>query len=906
MIPLKIQIKNFLSYGPKLQEIDFGPYPLICLSGKNGHGKSALLDAMTWALWGQARKTSGTLKPDAQLLRLGQTTMLVIFDFIFNNQMYRVRREFALTKKGNPYASLEFGILERETEHLRPLTEKTIRDTQETIDRMLGLDYDAFVNSAFLRQGNANEFSKKSPKERKEILASILQLDKYETIRKAAMEKAKTANADGVHLKQLQEKIKQDLLQEEVLSQNLKTVQNDFELVLKNEQEQQNLCKNLEIEKEILAKQEQEQSLLVFKYEQASNELQERYQKIHADFTQWRLVNKKQHIIKNPSELEKEKNKLSTEVNRFIALQEKSFALKEQLLFTREHEQKILNQLRHDYTAQLHKKQFALERLQTDLEFKKLTLNQTEKKITELCHELEKLTNEHGILEKNLEDFGNKQESFTNIEQQFEKRKSHYHRWIAQANLLSSEKKNLEQKKVLIHDPNNPSCPLCEQNLSASRKKFLKNQFEKQEHIISHQLKRFTLILSDLKPLLVDQHKQLETLRAQKQQEHVVQARLNDIKNAITKKTEHLNSLKDEHKKNSLDFDVLTKNLSEQQKLFMLEQGQMQKEIESNPGYLELKNKCLQVQKALESLSYDPVQHKAAQQKLQELINQQQELANIQHEIKQQEQRKEEIFKGCQQLRDIKKKKEQLKKQIETLSIKQQKDVLLEKQTELQAILSEIQQKKEYLVHQKGSLEQQQRHLEKQKTELHEQEKKLADLQETMFDYQILATALSKDGIQALLIEDALPEIEQEANNLLADLTNNQAHIIIESLRDLKKGGTKETLDIKISDPMGIRPYEMFSGGEAFRIDFALRIAISKLLARRAGTSLQTLIIDEGFGSQDEEGLNHVMDAILKIQDNFSKVIIVSHLPAMKDQFPVHFVVNKGPQGSQVSIFEQG
>src|SRR5205823_6403870 len=62
MIPLTLQIKNFLSYGPELQTINFGPYPLICLSGKNGHGKSALLDAITWSLWGQARKTLGMVK----------------------------------------------------------------------------------------------------------------------------------------------------------------------------------------------------------------------------------------------------------------------------------------------------------------------------------------------------------------------------------------------------------------------------------------------------------------------------------------------------------------------------------------------------------------------------------------------------------------------------------------------------------------------------------------------------------------------------------------------------------------------------------------------------------------------------------------------------------------------------
>jgi len=98
----------------------------------------------------------------------------------------------------------------------------------------------------------------------------------------------------------------------------------------------------------------------------------------------------------------------------------------------------------------------------------------------------------------------------------------------------------------------------------------------------------------------------------------------------------------------------------------------------------------------------------------------------------------------------------------------------------------------------------------------------------------------------------------------------------------------------------------MFSGGEAFRIDFALRIAISKLLAQRAGTSLQTLVIDEGFGSQDEEGLGQIMDAIYKIQDDFLKVIIVSHLTSMKDQFPVHFVVEKGAEGSFVNVVELG
>jgi exonuclease SbcC len=185
-------------------------------------------------------------------------------------------------------------------------------------------------------------------------------------------------------------------------------------------------------------------------------------------------------------------------------------------------------------------------------------------------------------------------------------------------------------------------------------------------------------------------------------------------------------------------------------------------------------------------------------------------------------------------------------------------------------------------------------------------EKELKYINDEMTDFAEIIKALGKDGLQALLIEQALPEIEQEANILLAQLTDNQTQIFIESLRDLKKGGSKETLDIKISDSIGLRPYEMFSGGEAFRIDFALRIAISKLLARRAGTALQTLIIDEGFGSQDEDGLQLIMDSILKIQDNFAKVIIVSHLPSMKEQFPVQFLIQKKASGSVITVIQQG
>ena len=60
MIPLKLHIAGFLSYHQPV-ELDFTGFDLACISGQNGAGKSSLLDAITWALFGQARKRDNSV-----------------------------------------------------------------------------------------------------------------------------------------------------------------------------------------------------------------------------------------------------------------------------------------------------------------------------------------------------------------------------------------------------------------------------------------------------------------------------------------------------------------------------------------------------------------------------------------------------------------------------------------------------------------------------------------------------------------------------------------------------------------------------------------------------------------------------------------------------------------------------
>ena len=168
--------------------------------------------------------------------------------------------------------------------------------------------------------------------------------------------------------------------------------------------------------------------------------------------------------------------------------------------------------------------------------------------------------------------------------------------------------------------------------------------------------------------------------------------------------------------------------------------------------------------------------------------------------------------------------------------------------------------------------------------------------------YEELRLAFGKKGLQAMIIEAAMPEIEDEANALLSRMTDSRMHVRFDTQRETLKGDVVETLDINISDELGPRSYELYSGGEAFRINFAIRIALSKLLARRAGAELQTLVIDEGFGTQDAQGRERLVEAINTIRDDFARILVITHVEELRDAFPTRIDVVKTVRGSNVYV----
>jgi exonuclease SbcC len=171
--------------------------------------------------------------------------------------------------------------------------------------------------------------------------------------------------------------------------------------------------------------------------------------------------------------------------------------------------------------------------------------------------------------------------------------------------------------------------------------------------------------------------------------------------------------------------------------------------------------------------------------------------------------------------------------------------------------------------------------------------------------HRTLERAFGKDGVPALLIEQALPQIEAKANDLLDRLSNGTMSIRFATqaeYKDKKRDDLKETLDILISDGAGLRDYEMYSGGEAFRVNFAIRLALSEVLAGRKGARLQTLVIDEGFGSQDALGRQRLIEAINLVKPDFAKILVITHLDELKDAFPTRIEVEKTERGSTVRV----
>ena len=850
MIPVKLTLRNFMCYGDQASSLDFSGIHLACLAGDNGHGKSAIIDALTWALWGKAR-----VQRDDALIHLGARDMEVDFEFLLANNHYRVLRE--RHKNGSRgRTSLEFQILD--DDGFRALTGNTVRQTQATITDTLHMDYETFINSAFLLQGRADEFTAHPPAERKRILGEILDLSQYDKLEGRAKERARESE---VKLREI--------------GAALAEIEKDLSRKLEYEREMADAeQRSSQLRQRLLTEEGRLQDL-----REQRRELQLRRDQLQG------LASQQQKLASELSQMKKEIERAQNRVCAYQNILDEAKAAEEgyaALVAARETEEGLSRKLTQqarlvEERAELRRaidrsrNQLSVERerqvatvaaLQQTLTQAKTTEKELEQVRTKLALLSERKQEREKLLEQEVE-ISNQMASLRDQNQQ-----------------LRSDMDQLRDKLDLLEEAD-ATCPLCGSELQVEEREHIQQSYAAEGgekgnlyRQNSASIKNLEESLEETRHLRERADADLADLASLQGEETSLSRTLESLAATGTELEEAKDLLKDlDHQLEGGDFAH-----DHRQRLVALE-----REIEAI-GYdadrheevRRVLSNMAPFEKRKRDLDTAAEGKKAEQERL---LEREQGLENLQRNLHDSSQQTLDLDEEVARLEEATKDLENQAHLVEGL---QKEDA------DAQLRLGAARQKLDHCTYLEGE--------QKQKT-LEERE---AKEEKTIFDE--LRLAFGKKGVQAMIIEAVIPEIEEEANRLLARMTDGRLNVRLKSQRETLQGKAVETLDIEVADELGPRSYSLFSGGEAFRINFAIRVALSKLLARRAGARLQTLIVDEGFGTQDAQGRERLVEAIGSIQEDFERILVITHIEELKDAFPVRIDVFKTPQGSQISV----
>ena len=344
MRPQKLTLSNFMPFRSadgQPHELDFSSLDLFAITGPMGSGKSSLIDAIVWCLFGRTARYSGDSKG---VISTGASACEVSFDFTVGSRWYKaVRRTGKTTESG--LSELEGDEWIQDTSGSELLTKR--------IESLLGLDFDSFTKTVVLPQGRYAEFLISEPKKRRDLLAHILELGVYSDVADRAKEvagQAKTraetlqetlAQYVNISREQLDHKRQEETsLNKQIaqINQQEKTLQ---ELVHKAETVTTTLARCTELQTEERIRQEEQQSAS-HRHTQAQTQVQTLSQKL--------------------AELEAEQKAIGYDADRHAMLQQAVSHLQAHRIATQDTEQKQasltkaqeeLNQL----TRQLHQQE---------------------------------------------------------------------------------------------------------------------------------------------------------------------------------------------------------------------------------------------------------------------------------------------------------------------------------------------------------------------------------------------------------------------------------------------------------------------------------------------------------------------------------------------------------------------
>lgn len=1006
MIPIQLIIKNFLSY--RDAALDFSGLHTACICGSNGAGKSSLLEAITWAIWGESRATV-----EDDVIHSGAKEVRIDFTFQSGQQTYRVIRN----RVRGGTSILEFQI--ETTSGFRALTGKGLKATQDVILEHIKLDYETFINSAYLRQGKADEFMLKRPAERKEILAELLKLNQYDELEERAKNSFKIYRIRGEDLERSLENIKVQLQQREITENQRAELEAQLQDLQQVQTFENSQLQSLQVIQHQRQNWEQQLNFLRQRYDNLSQDSDRLQQEqiavksqladlekilnqevdIQAGYTQYQNLQSQEEILSGKFEQHTRATNLKQQKQQQLYKQTQDLErqlqqAEAQLAALEQQEQEIiqtlsksgdietalsqlnnarqhlanLDQLQMQVTPLLQQRvklQTQLDRTHASLVAKLEQIQATEKQLQNQHHRQPQLQQALTEIGTQIEELEKKRVYLQRVQEKGQERRHFIERLQAHQGDYEKLLAELEQKLQMLQNPD-ALCPLCERPLDEHHwsKVIEKTQSEYEDTQGQFWVVREQMAFSDREiQVLRQEYREIsqklsgyDSLREKRGQLAAQLQATTDVQQQllqIISEKEHLErsleigdyAPEKQAEIKELDHYLQQLNYSEQDHSLArsevdkfrwaeIKQGQIKDALKRQAQLIakkpELTTNISQLQLQLQQGQTDS-------NFAQEIANLEQQISEIAYNYEQHNYLRQSVRQGQswqlrhQQLLSAQEQYPQFRNKSQDLEYSLQ-TIFQERQTLIQQIdnivkqlsdsanptaqintleqqLANRRRELDNKISQLGQLKQMSLQLATLQNQYEQEIEQLQICKQQQRVYQELAQAFGKNGIQALMIENVLPQLEAEANQLLSRLSANQFHVQFITQKAGRSGKSSkknakliDTLDILIADARGTRSYETYSGGEAFRINFAIRLALAKLLAQRAGASLQLLVVDEGFGTQDGEGCDRLVAAINAISSDFACILTVTHMPHLKEAFQARIEVSKNQQGSQLQL----
>lgn len=887
MKPLKIKISAFGPYKNCI-DIDFeklGESGIFLITGDTGAGKTTIFDSISFALFGEVSGSNRPVPSVRSDFADNDTETFVELEFTHKNKKYKIRRNPAYertkkrgegTTKTSADASLEYD-------------DKVISGTKNVdikIEEILGINSKQFKQISMLAQGEFLKILFAESKDRTEIFRRIFDTDIYNQIAKRLADKTRIAKAELEQLKDyfainssnivwkdgiqsVQPKDVNELFIQEILEklqQEIKINSEQFEKC--QEQISKQSDENSKMEKEITAQKDKNDKIdRCQKLQEEQKVLQEKQEDIKQKEI---LIQKSQEIINKILPKEDKKKELEKEISqKQKVLQD----ISEKIELGKKKEEKFKQILE---LIEIIKVQFQkyseLKDVKTELEdkIKKLQViikEQENKKIAsenaqKLEAEWEKLSTE--VLEKEKEFFRE------------------------QAGILAEKLKENEPCPVCgsLHHPN-----LAIKSTSVLTKEELDNLKEKEE--------KSRKTLTDATNKVTEINSKIETLIkefGEKPDVELYNKKYAEISEELEKA---YNQLNDNYKKimlkdiviESFEYDIfkekITNKISKEREEFLKLQTQQEENKKQIDELLQKKEKAQNdYQNTLKELGFEN-----EEQYKKSVLN------NLQIEIfsKEIEKYKTDVTINATKLEEI------------------QKEIKGFEKVDLTAKIQEFNNKKQELENMRRQQMEYHRIFENNNrilVDLQTNSKKLdSKIKEfTMVEYLSKIANGTVYGKRRIEFEQFVQAsyfdmVIIEANKRLLKMTDNR--FLLVRKESSERVSDKIGLELEVIDNYNgkRRDVKSLSGGEAFKAALSLALGLSDVIqSYSGGIVVDTMFIDEGFGSLDTESREQAINTLNQLTDNHKLIGIISHVTELKERIDKKVIVTKSTEGSKITI----